>query len=389
MTDNKTSTFSAGTWGRSNTTTGNKTFSTTTSWTKNTTTQPEQPQGYGGNDQVAQWTTQKGTSGGYKRAAAGEGDSKTKTTGFGSGSSFTSGSSFKGEPGTAWGALKREIDKKNQGRGGAGASSGFGASRSAFGSGTSSFGASRTGFGSSTSSSFGANKSFGTTSSFGANRSTTTTGTTSTFKSFGTGSTTSSFGKFGAAKTVQIVGEYRTSRGQPFLQYDINLDGPNNEPVTYSLKHICAIPRYNKYPVEMLRWFDYVIGGGITYVNPNPKDTKIGFGSTSTTNKFGTGLGAGITQKEFIDMTPWKLDLQYIKMGTAPEDIEHPYGTLPSTDIPQEQPPIKYEEEEEVKVVARGFYRSNKLFDKMRDYVGGSHTPGLVQLVSKQYVSAN
>lgn len=409
---NKTTTT---TWGANKTTTGtswnqNKTTGTATQWGRSNVAQAEQPVGWaGGSDNVTNWNTQKGTSGGWKKKqqeeqkTSGFTSSTTNKTGFGG----RAGGFGAGEPGTAWGALKRRIDEKNnQGRG-MGTGSSFGASRGGFGQ--------NKGFGQS--SGFGQKSGFGSTGGFGAK-----TGTGTGFGGTGFGSTTSSstYGSFGAktgttgafgttggtgfkssgttygttggfggstwgakgygAKTTQIPVDYKTTRGQPFLHWEFQMENANRELVTWFIKHIAAIPRFNPYPVEMLRWFDYIIGGGINLQNlkpadPNAKTTT--FGTGTNTYKAGTTMGV---QKEYVPVTPWSVPLNFMEHGKLPEEIPQPYGALPASTLPQEPPPFKVEEEEEIKVTARGFYKTNKLFQKMQEYTGGSHTPGLRQL---------
>lgn len=277
---------------------------------------------------------------------------------------------------TLWGAIKREKVKQEESRNVAG----FGKST------VSGFGA-KTGFGS-----FGAKTGFG---SFGAK--TGTSYSTKTWSSYGSGATKtsgysygkSSFGAKSAFPKAEDGYEYITSRGQPFNFFIINMPQSNsNEIQEFNAKHICATPRYDKYPIEMLRWFDYVFGGGINYIDPSmPKvadKSKTGYDKSKTT-------GFGATAAEIIDVSPWEVDpakipKYVIKNPLDTSSTKTPYGVLPPTQIPSEQKREEDESEDEevIDIKPRGFLTARTLFDDMHLYDGKSHTPGLVNLVPKQ-----
>ena len=56
-----------------------------------------------------------------------------------------------------------------------------------------------------------------------------------------------------------------TSRGQTFELFPFDNFNTTNTKKFYG-SHICNCPRYYPYSVEMLRWFDYIQGGGINYI---------------------------------------------------------------------------------------------------------------------------
>ena len=357
------------------TTTQNKTAwggktgtSTGTTWSRG-----NYGQGNKANDQNSEFSTvgiDGSSAGGFSIGAwanLGKEEKKDATkTGFGL-------STQQKEKGTAWGALKREQERKKEGRGGTGrgtqAKPGF-ASKTGFG--TTGFGT--TGFGANKTTGFG---SFGTgaKTTYGTGTSTYGTGAKTSTYSFGTGQK-STF-SFGANKTAENLlkklresEEYITSQGQPFLSFPVRILTRANEEKECESKHICSVPRFYDYPVEMLRYYDYVFGGGIDWVDPNPA-----VAAKKEEEKKGFGLQGGTQYEKY---SPWKLDISDIKID--PEQagqVSQPFGVLPAAVIQAEQSHQEIEDEEEFTPIRqRGFLVSRTLFDNMKDYSGPSKTPG-------------
>ena len=335
---NKTNTPSwSGTYGKSQQTDTNSEFSTLTLDGSNA-------EGFGGS--IGAWGRQIE-------------ETATKKSQYGA--SFTA----QKEKGTAWGALKREKEKKVEGRGGQGRATtapktplgtgGFGSSaKTGFGTGFSSFSAgAKTGFG---------------TGGYGG----TTAGTSAYGKSTTTGTSKFGFGRTSGASALNKLresGEYITSRGQPFISYPVILANKSHEEKEYQCRHICSVPRFYDYPVEMLRYYDYVFGGGIDWVDPNPTEVK-----GTDQKQMGIGLQAATVYEQ---ISPWTLTIQELKnTDESAPDPTQPYGVLPATLLQPEPTHQDLADEDYIPVRQRGFLVSRTLFDNMKDYAGPSKTPG-------------
>ena len=345
----------------------NKTGTTATSWSGGAAYGKKPTQD--ANSEFSTISIDGSSISGFSTGAWGNSGQEQKKEGTQNKFSFGRGTGLaKEEKGTAWGAMKKEQERKKEGRGstGRGMQGKAGAKPGTMG--------------------FGANK-FGTAGGFGTGRfatggygtgATTTYGaktntTTSTFSYKPSGTTGYGASKIGGdpLKKLKESEEYITSRGEPFISFPVTIETKNNEPKEMLSMHICSVPRFYEYPVEMLRYYDYVFGGGIKWVDPNPAEPA----KADATKQEGFGLQPSTQLK---NISPWTLELVHIKIDPEPAgQTIQPFGVLPATMVQTEQTHQDVQDDEDFTPIRqRGFLVSRTLFDNMKDYSGPSRTPG-------------
>lgn len=240
-------------------------------------------------------------------------------------------------------------------------------------------------FGTGTGSSFSTGSSFGTKPSFGVGSS---TGTGSLFGSGSTtqgvskqsyGSGTSGYMGFGSAKVPEENNLVVYTIGHTFNKVTNIIDD-----VELTFNSISANEKYIHLSPIMLRYYDYVKGGGIKceYFNPVGGYGKIGAG-TSAFSGFGSGTGIGTQQqagkpdvhgtkaeKEIKYISPWlftslSFNLNKPDLGG---DSKVQQNVAETTHVTITTPVINPSN--------RGtFYKNKSLYKTMEDYVDVSNTP--------------
>jgi len=175
------------------------------------------------------------------------------------------------------------------------------------------------------------------------------------------------------------------SHGQPFLSNDfIEKSASGKDEIVFQVRHIASVERFSGITVEMLRYFDYIQGGGIA---PPPPKTET---PTSTTRIGGTGLST-TSQSSMppYQMAPWKVPEKYLEVPPIPLSTKtQVFGTLQATHLP----PIPPDNDEEtlisqIKIRPRGFSSKKTIMDSIQNYHGlKTATPGLTQLVARRTV---